>query len=183
MMAKVHISVSTARNSSYVSIILRCIGLMVAVLIHNERDHSVTFVVESFASHKNSKFTLRGCIVVSLRIKSQKCSLIHKGDRICLKLLKQEKEKKTFYAAINVTFPHSILNAISISFMIFQIWQKFFVIFNVNYAQSSWDHVQHCRDTQRKFIVEIQQLLVVHVARNSFRIEAISKFTCSHIRV
>lgn len=57
------------------------------------------------------------------------------------------------------------------------------MIFNVNYAQSSWDHVPHCRDTPKKFTVGIQQLLVVHVVRSSFRIEAILKFTCSHIPV
>ncbi len=55
----------------------------------------------------------------------------------------------------------------------FQTWLKCCETFNVNYVQNFQDHVQLCNDTRRKYIVAILQLLVVHDAKNYFRIEAI----------
>jgi hypothetical protein len=66
MMEKVHISVNIAENSSYVSIISRCIAHMDVAQIHNVHVHYVIFADENFANRKSSKYTLRECIAVRI---------------------------------------------------------------------------------------------------------------------
>lgn len=146
--AKEHINVSIVKSSSCALITLKCIELMVAVPIHKGQGHYVTFVEGNFVNHKSLKFTLRECTVVS------------------------------FKAFLKVFFGTLLIMFAFYYHFLKQIWLKSFVIFNVNCVQNSWDHEQHFKDTRKKYIVEIQQLLVVHVAKSYSRIVVILRFIC-----